>query len=603
MKALLKATAATAILSLCTLPVFAQSTSQTTPQTASPATSVTAASLSAGDAFKALYTTEWEWRGKQQTSDEDSGGDKSEGLPDVSKAAQDRKLAYWRDVKKKLAAIDAKALTPEDQVNFQIYQFQIETLLDGQEFKTYERPLAGDTSFWSDLSYMTSASYKNEADYRNYLRQMNDMPRYFAQNMDNMRAGMKRGFTVPKVSLVGRDVSLTTIIDAKGEANSFYKPFKTLPASIPAAKQAELRKLALEAIDKSVIPAHQSVLTFITKEYTPKATSSIAAYDLPNGKAFYAAQSREYTTLDLTPEEIHQIGLDEVTKLRAEMDAVMKEVKFQGDLKAFLNFLRTDPQFYVTKPQDLLDRGAWVSKLFDGKAADYFGRLPRSRFGIFPVAPELAPFYTGGRGGPGGYWINTYNLPSRPLYSIPALTLHESAPGHAFQMPLAAENKGLPAFRQHTYISAYGEGWALYSERLGVEMGIYQTPYEHFGMLSYQMWRAARLVVDTGIHAKGWTRDQAMAFMRDNTALSEHEITTETDRYIAWPGQALSYYLGEMAIWKARAKAEKALGEKFDIRNFHDTVLELGSVPLPVLDARIDRFIAEGGKSPYEGQD
>ncbi|MDC7677414.1 DUF885 domain-containing protein [Asticcacaulis machinosus] len=584
MKSLFAATAVSAVLSLSAMTSFAD-----------PATD---------SQFKDIYTTEWKWRGEQMSVSEDIPADqRGGGLPDVSKAAQDKKLTYWQNVLKQLDAIDKSKLSEAAAVDYQIYRFQIETLYNAQKFKTYERPLAGDTSFWSDLSYITGGTYRTEADYRNYLRQLNDMPRYFGQNMDNMRAGLKRGFTVPKVALAGRDVSLTTVINAKGEDNSFYKPFKSMPASIPADKQAELKKLALEAINKSVIPAHQSVLTFITKEYEPKATAKIGAYDLPDGKAFYAAQSREYTTLDLTPEEIHQIGLDEVAKIKAEMLTVMKEVKFEGDLSAFLNFLRTDPQFYVTKPQDLLDRAAWTAKEFDAVSGKYFGRQPRMRFGIFPVAPELAPFYTGGRGGPGGYWVNTYNLPARPLYSLPALTLHESAPGHAFQMPLAMENKGLPEFRQNTYISAYGEGWALYAERLGVEMGMYHTPYEHFGMLSYQMWRAARLVVDTGIHAKGWTRDQTMAFMRDNTALSEHEITTETDRYIAWPGQALSYYLGEMAIWKARAKAEAALGEKFDIRAFHDTVLELGSVPLPVLETAVDKFIARGGTSPYEGKD
>ncbi|WKL57475.1 DUF885 family protein [Asticcacaulis sp. ZE23SCel15] len=584
MKSLFAATAIAAVLSLSAMTSFAD-----------PATDTR---------FKDIYTTEWKWRGEQMSVSEDIPADqRGGGLPDVSKAAQDKKLAYWQNVLKQLDALDKSKLSESSAVDYQIYRFQIETLYNAQKFKTYERPLAGDTSFWSDLSYITGGTYRTEADYRNYLRQLNDMPRYFGQNMDNMRSGMKRGFTVPKVSLAGRDVSLTTVIDAKGENNSFYKPFKSMPASIPADKQAELKKLALDAIAKSVIPAHQSVLTFITKEYEPKATTKIGAYELPDGKAFYAAQSREYTTLDLTPEQIHQIGLDEVAKIKAEMLQVMKEVKFEGDLPAFLNFLRTDPQFYVTKPQDLLDRAAWTAKEFDAVSGKYFGRQPRMRFGIFPVAPELAPFYTGGRGGPGGYWVNTYNLPARPLYSLPALTLHESAPGHAFQMPLATENKGLPEFRQNTYISAYGEGWALYAERLGVEMGMYHTPYEHFGMLSYQMWRAARLVVDTGIHAKGWTRDQTMAFMRDNTALSEHEITTETDRYIAWPGQALSYYLGEMAIWNARAKAEAALGEKFDIRAFHDTVLELGSVPLPVLGSAVDKFIARGGTSPYEGKD
>ena len=249
------------------------------------------------------------------------------------------------------------------------------------------------------------------------------------------------------------------------------------------------------------------------------------------------------------------------------------------------------------------DRAAWTAKLVDGKVGLFIGHLPRRRFGIVPVPADIAPFYTAGRGGPGQYLVNTYDLPSRPLYQLPALTLHESAPGHAFQIPLAQENKAAAKFRQTLYISAYGEGWALYCERLGDEMGIYQTPYERFGMLSYQMWRAARLVVDTGIHHLGWTRGQAIAFLHDNTALSDHEIETEVDRYISWPGQALSYYLGEMAIREGRAKADAALGPKFNIRAFHDAVLELGSVPLPVLTARIDRFIAEGGKGPYPDEE
>jgi uncharacterized protein (DUF885 family) len=246
----------------------------------------------------------------------------------------------------------------------------------------------------------------------------------------------------------------------------------------------------------------------------------------------------------------------------------------------------------------LITASAICPKQFDGQASRYFGYLPRQRFGIIPVPADMAPFYTSGRGGPGEYLVNTYDLPSRPLYSLPALTLHESAPGHAFQMPIALEHKELPDFRR-VYISAYGEGWALYCERLGTEMGMYRTPYETFGMLSYQAWRAARLVVDTGIHAKGWTREQGQNYLREHTALSNHEIETEVDRYIAWPGQALSYYLGEMEIVKARRKAESALGDKFNIRAFHDAVLELGCVPLPVLRAHIDGLIANGGKGPY----
>jgi len=299
--------------------------------------------------------------------------------------------------------------------------------------------------------------------------------------------------------------------------------------------------------------------------------------------------------------EYHAFGESEVERLHREMLAVMKEAGFTGDFAAFLKFLREDPQFFAKTSAELLMRAAWIAKRFDGKASQYFGLLPRARFAIRPVPDDLAPFYTAGRGGPGLYLVNTYDLPSRPLYNLTALTLHESAPGHAFQMPLALEHKQQPEFRQHTYLSAYGEGWALYCEKLGLEMGMYESPYERFGMLNYQIWRAARLVVDTGIHSKGWSRDRAMAYLHDYTALPDHEIETEVDRYIAWPAQALSYYLGEDAILKARAKAEKVLGAHFNLRAFHDTVLELGSVPIPVLAARIDRFIAEGGRGPYPG--
>jgi len=586
MKPLLHATALAVVLtSLSALPALADSATD--------------------QQFESIYKAEWDWRSQQEAANEDSpSGEVAAHLPDVSEKAQQAKLARWQDVLKQLDGIDVKALSPKDAEDYQVYRFQIETLIADQKFKVYQRPLSGDTSFWGDLAGMARGSFHSETDYRNYIAQLNDMPRYFKDNTDNMRAGLKRGFTLPQISLQGRDATITSVTDAKSiEDNIYYTPFKSLPATIPADKQAELRKAAAEAITKSVLPAHKTLLKFMREAYIPGAAKSIAAYDLPDGKAFYQSQVREYATTDMTPEQIHQIGLDEVAKIKAEMLAIKEQVGFKGDLPAFNDFLRTDPQFYVTTPQALLDRAAWTAKEFDGKAAQYFGRLPRSRFGIIPVPDDIAPFYTGGRGGPGVYLVNTWNLPARPLYSLPALTLHESAPGHAFQMPLAAENKDLPPFRQFTYISAYGEGWALYSERLGVEMGMYHTPYETYGMLSYQMWRACRLVVDTGIHAKGWTREQAQNYLLENTALSRHEVTTEVDRYIAWPGQALSYYLGEMAIWKARHKTEAALGEKFDLRQFHDAVLQLGSVPLPVLEARVDRFIAEGGKGPYADEE
>jgi uncharacterized protein (DUF885 family) len=334
-------------------------------------------------------------------------------------------------------------------------------------------------------------------------------------------------------------------------------------------------------------------------EYFPGMRTTIAAEALPDGKAYYRAKIREFTTLDMDPAAIYELGLAEVQRLLEAMIAAMRETGFNGDFPAFLAFLRTDPRFYAKTPEELLMRAAWIAKRFDAKTPLFFGYLPRMRFAIRPVPDDLAPFYTSGRGGPGVYLVNTYDLPSRPLYNLTALTLHESAPGHAFQMSIALEHKDQPLFRQMSYISAFGEGWALYCEQLGTEMGMYETPYDRFGMLGYQIWRAARLVVDTGIHSQGWSREQALAYFRQYTALPEREIGTEIDRYIAWPGQALSYYLGERAILEAREHAQRSLGERFNVRAFHDTVLELGSVPLPILKARIEAFIADGGRGPY----
>ncbi|WP_246587091.1 DUF885 domain-containing protein [Stakelama flava] len=555
--------------------------------------------------FRKIYSAEWSWRQTQLADDEDSAGSKiSAELPDVSPEAQQARLTKWESVAKALDAIDRSALSPENQINYDVYKAQIDVLINQQKFKDYQRPLTSDTSFWGNLAGTARKSFADEQDYRNYIAQLGDMPRYFDQQIANMRAGLTRGFTPPKITLQGRDDTVSSVIDIdKPEDSVFYKPFETMPGSIPDADKTELREAAARAIRQSVIPAHKKLLAFLRDEYIPNAQPSISAADLPDGKAYYRAKIREFTTLDLTPEQIHQIGVDQVAEIHAEMLKTMKDAGFTGTLPEFLQFLRTDPQFYAKTPEELLKDAAWIAKEFDGVASKWIGRLPRSRFAIVPVPADIAPYYTGGRGGPGIYLVNTYDLPSRPLYSLPALTLHESAPGHAFQMPLAAENKDLPAFRQNSYISAYGEGWALYCEWLGQEMGIYKTPYQRFGMLSYQMWRAARLVVDTGIHSMGWSREQAQQYLHDNTALADHEIKTEVDRYIAWPGQALSYYLGEMAIRQDRAKAEKALGPKFNIRAFHDAVLELGSVPLPVLNEHIDRFIASGGVGPYPDEE
>jgi Uncharacterized protein conserved in bacteria len=551
--------------------------------------------------FHAIYTQEWTWRQAQfqGADDEDSQGAPSDHLPRVDAATQAMREHYWAGVLKKLDGIKSTELHGEDAVNYAVYRNQIETLLADQHFRTWEIPFNSDSGFWSDLGFTARATYAKPREYRDYIGKLRDIPRYFSEETDNMRLGLARGFSQPKIILQGRTQSISEVADATGESNPFYTPFRHMPASIPAAEQARLRAEALAAIKDAVIPAYAKLLRFMQDEYIPRARTGIAAEDLPDGKAFYQAQIREYTTLDMSPDAIHQLGLEQMAIIHRQMLDTIRQAGFKGSFADFLHFLRTDPRFYAKTPDELLKDAAWIAKEVDGKVGNYIGRLPRRRFAIEPVPPDLAPIYTGGRGGPGIYLVNTYNLPSRPLYSLPALTLHESSPGHALQMPLAAEMTGLPDFRRYSYISAYGEGWALYCEYLGQEMGIYHTPYEQFGYLSYQAWRAARLVVDTGIHHLHWTRRQAQDYLRENTALADHEIETEVDRYIAWPAQALSYYLGEMAIHDDRARAEKALGPKFDIRAFHDAVLSTGSVPLPVLNERIDRFIAGGGKSPY----
>ena len=553
--------------------------------------------------LRALYTAEYAWRQQLQAPDEDNK-DAPPGMPDVGPATQAAKRARWTRTLAQLDAIRVADLSPAGQVDYAVYRGQITALLNEQRYRDYEKPLTSDTSFWGDVAEASRGRFLRERDYRDYLTMLRDIPRYFDQIIANMRVGLSRGFTPARVTLTGRDIGVAQVVAAgSGEGSPFYAPFATMPTTIPAATQAALRAQAKAAIRDGVVPAHRRLLAFLRQDYIPGARTTIAAADLPDGRAYYQSKIAEFTTETKSADAIHAIGLAEMAKIRARMQSVMDRTGFKGDLPAFLTFLRTDPQFYATTPQQLLDRAAWIAKSFDGKAATYFGHLPRSRFAIEPVPADLAPFYTGGRGGPGIYLVNTYNLPARPLYSLPALTLHESAPGHAFQMPLAMENKDLPAFRRDGYLSVYGEGWALYCEALGEEMGMYQTPYELFGMLSCQAWRASRLVVDTGIHAKGWTRERAQRYLHDNTALSDHEIETEVDRYIAWPGQALSYYTGELAIQRARARAEQALGPKFDIRAFHDAVLALGSVPVSEIDRRIDRLIADGGKGPYPDEE
>lgn len=554
--------------------------------------------------FHGIYTSEWAWRTGQSgisASGEAQAGKAS--LDQVDAASQQARLQYWQGVMKQLDGIDVAQLSPANQVNYAVYREQIGNFIADQKFKNWQMPFNSDSAFWSDIGYeLGGDKLHNADDYRRYLERLSQIPAYFDQQIANMRLGLKRGFSVPREVLKGRDVSIAAVANLKDPLqSSFYAPFRQLPDAIPVDQAQALQGQALAEIRDEVIPAYAKLLKFFDGEYVPHARTTLAAEALPDGKAFYRQQIHEYTTLDLSPDQIHQIGLEQVAKIHAQMLTVMQASGFKGSFPAFLQFLRSDPQFYARTPQELLDRTAWVAKEVDGQLSKFFDHLPRERFTIKPVPADIAPYYTSGRGGPDVYLVNTYDLKSRPLFNMPALTLHESYPGHALQLELADESHGQPEFRRDGYISAYGEGWGLYSEYLGNEMGIYQTPYQQFGFLTYQMWRACRLIVDTGIHHLGWTRQQAIDYLTVNTALSDREIANEVDRYISWPGQALSYELGYLKILELRARAEKALGPKFDIRHFNDTVLSTGSVPLPLLEQRIDRFIAEGGPEPDYG--
>ncbi|MBP7370951.1 MAG: DUF885 domain-containing protein, partial [Arenimonas sp.] len=407
-------------------------------------------------------------------------------------------------------------------------------------------------------------------------------------------------FTLPAEILPGISKVVAGEQFKRVEDCPLYQPFLHFPDSVPPSERASLVAAGREALQSSVIPAYERFQTFFENTYRPHARKTIGASALPNGQSYYADLVRYYTTLpDATPEHIHQVGLAEVKRIRAEMETIIAELGYKGSFSDFLSYLRTDPQFYATSPEQLLNEAKKLAKQVDAKLPEYFGKLPSTPYIVRAVPAEIAPNYTGGRynpgatGRPGEYWVNTYALNTRPLYVLPALTLHEAVPGHHLQGALARELTDVPTFRQNFYPHAFGEGWGLYSEKLGLEMGLYQTPYQHFGRLTYEMWRACRLVVDTGMHSQGWTRQQAIDFLSVNTALSSHEIQTEVDRYIGWPGQALAYKTGEMKIIELRRYAELELGADFDIRAFHDAVLDSGGVTLPVLERQIQTYIEQ----------
>ena len=507
---------------------------------------------------------------------------------------------FAKTILTKLSEVSEMALSETEVISLKLLKFKLKDQIDYFTYERFLNPLLSDAGFHSNLNYSVRplSSYKAA---KNYLNKLNAIPVFVDQHFVNLREGLEKGVSQPKVIFNGYESTYEDHIIADFSNSYFYSPFKNLPENITQDKKDSILSAAKIAIENSVIPQFKRIKTFFEDEYLPKTRTSIGVSETPGGEVYYQNRINFYTTNTLySAEDIHQIGLKEVARIKAEMSKIIKQLQFKGDFSTFLKFLRTDKQFYAKTPKELLMFARDIAKRADEQLPRFFKTLPRKPYGVAPVPDAIAPKYTGGRyvgtsknsTNPGYYWVNTYDLPSRTLYTIPSLTVHEAVPGHHLQGSLNNElGDSIPQFRRDLYLSAYGEGWGLYSEFLAEEMGIYTTPYEHFGKFTYEMWRACRLVVDTGIHAKGWTRDEVVDFMSANTALSIHEINTETDRYISWPGQALSYKIGEIKIRELRKKAETQLQTKFDIRAFHEIVLEQGTVTLAILETRINNYI------------
>lgn len=507
---------------------------------------------------------------------------------------------YAENQLQNFACIKMDDLSETEQISVELLKFVLQDKIDFYKFERFLNPLLSDSGFHSSLNYQIRP-LNNYWAVKEYLKKLNALPEFVNQHFVNLREGLDKGVSQPRVIFKGYETTYNDHIVSDFKKSPFYKPFNNLPSSLSQTQKDSVLTAAKNVIEQKVVPEFKRIKTFFETEYFPKTRTTLGVSETPNGVAYYQNRINFYTTsTQYSAEDIHQIGLKEVARIKAEMQKIIKELNFKGSFADFFKFLRTDKQFYAKTPREILMIARDMAKRADAQLPKFFKTLPRKPYGVAPVPDAIAPKYTGGRYigtsknsiEPGYYWVNTYDLPSRTLYTLPALTVHEAVPGHHLQGSLNNElGDSIPQFRRNLYLSAYGEGWGLYSEFLADEMGMYTTPYEQFGKYTYEMWRACRLVVDTGIHAKGWTRDQVVKYMSENTALSLHEINTETDRYISWPGQALSYKIGEIKIRELRKKAETELNEKFDIRDFHEVILEQGTVTLAILETRVNNYI------------
>lgn len=506
---------------------------------------------------------------------------------------------FYRVLDQQIRSIPKSELNVADEINAELLLYSFEDEISEYRFKSYLNPILSEGGFHTQVAGMSNQQIRTKKDAEELLKRYADLPRYMEEHFKLMREGLQLGIAQPVDVVKSFSNTYEVYIVSSPEQSAFWKPFAKRPTAISEEEWQVIQQEAKRTIMDRVVTAYQAVKTFFETEYLPKAPKTPGVSHFPEGLKFYQDRVAHFTTTDLVYDSIYAIGLLEVKRIKAEMLAVKEKVGFKGSLQEFIQSLRTDPRFYPKTGEELLKEASFIAKKIDGKLPQLFGRLPRQPYGVEPVPEAIAPTYTAGRYSPspiastraGHYWVNLYNLPSRTLYTLEALTLHEAVPGHHLQMSLTQEMENLPSFRRNLYVNAFGEGWGLYAESLGYEIGLYTDPYSQFGQLTYDMWRACRLVIDVGVHAKGWSRQQAIDYLASNTALSLHEVNTEVNRYIAWPGQALAYKMGELKIKELRKRAQQALGEKFDVRKFHDVLLSEGTLTLRLMDKLIDRYI------------
>ena len=549
-----------------------------------------------------LYDQAWERTLREDPTFASSLGDRRYNTlwPDSSLAAIERSHADDVALLKQIDAFDASALPPGERINYEIFKRQYTQRVEGDRFRGFLMPIDQRGGIQTLDELTESLRFATVQDYEDWIARLDSIGPLVDQTIQLMRTGMKEHRVQPHIVMERVPGQIAAQVVSSPADSPFYAPFRSFPDDISAADRERLSQAAQTAISRSVIPAYKRFGDFFNREYLPACRESIGAWDMPDGDDWYRFLVRRYTTLDLTPDQVHEIGLKEVERIRGEMQKIIEQVGFQGSFQDFLQFLRTDPQFYYGDPKALLEGYMATAKRIDPELVKLFGRLPRTPYGVRPIPDKIAPdtttaYYSqpaadGSRAG--YYYVNLYKPETRPKYEMEVLTVHESVPGHHLQIALAQELGELPEFRRYDGFTAFVEGWGLYSESLGDELGLYKDPYSKFGQLTYEMWRAVRLVVDTGMHAKHWTRQQAIDFFKSNAAKTELDIVNEIDRYIAWPGQALAYKIGELKIKELRARAQERLGNRFDIRAFHDTVLGSGAVPLGVLESNVDAWIA-----------